>query len=79
MCSWPILLCVIAVGFVLGALWHRAHAADADLDRAIRHLKEAKEFDANGRRTYALAARLHACELIERHLDFIQIDPEAKL
>ncbi|MES0385790.1 MAG: hypothetical protein ABUJ98_14545 [Hyphomicrobium sp.] len=26
--SWPIILVCVAVGFVLGALWHRAHAAD---------------------------------------------------
>jgi hypothetical protein len=26
--SWPILLVVITVSFILGALWHRAHAAD---------------------------------------------------
>jgi hypothetical protein len=26
--SWPIILPIFSVGFILGALWHRAHAAD---------------------------------------------------
>ena len=28
--SWPIILPIFAVGFVLGVLWHRAHAADTE-------------------------------------------------
>jgi hypothetical protein len=40
--SWPQILSILAVGFVHGALWHRAHARDRrrnEISRRAQHVE----------------------------------------
>ena len=58
---------------------YRYYAADADLSRAIRQIREAQKIEEGGSYQVGRSMRVDATHLIERHLDFLQIDPEAKL
>ena len=57
----------------------RRFAADADINRAKRLINKATELEEQGRYTLGRAMRIDATRLFQRHLEFLQIDPEARL
>jgi hypothetical protein len=58
---------------------YRYCMADGDLSRAKRQINEARKMEDRGGYRVARSMRVDASYLFERHLEFLIIDPEAKL